>query len=75
MSKIQIFVIDDSDEEDIEKPRYSTIIEEEPYEDDQEEPQPISGGREYKTIHDEDSREIPDVKGWDPHEPNFFHIQ
>ena len=74
MSKIQIFVIDDSDEEDTEKPRYSTIIEEEPYEDE-DEPQPICSTREYKTIQDEDIRKIPEVKGWDPHEPNFFQIQ
>lgn len=73
MSKIQIFIIEDSDEEEIEKPRYSTIIEEEPYEDD-DEPQPSSGTREYKSIQ-EDPLDSPEIKGWDPHEPNFFHIQ
>lgn len=72
MSKIQVFVIDDSDEEE-EKPHYSTIIEEEPYEDEEEEPQPI-GAKEYSKIQDDDQYG-PDVKGWDPYEPNFFHIQ
>ena len=65
---------DDEDFEEDQKPKYSTILSEEEYEEDEDGPESYERSPLQDNFEDPDPS--PEIQGWDPREAHdFFRIQ